>query len=71
MSNTHFSQGHVYVVYREGVTLRIPFSATNIIGNSCSALVKLTRTSLEELVSLAEEYNVCLITPEKSGKDYQ
>lgn len=72
MSNHHFSQGHVYVIYREGVTLRIPLSATNITGNPSSALAKLTKASLEDLVSLAEEYNMlCPITLKKSGKDYQ
>ncbi len=69
MSNPHFSQGHIYVIYREGVTLRIPLLSTDIIDNSYSSAIKLTRVSLEELVSLAEEYKIlCPITLKKSGK---
>jgi hypothetical protein len=71
MSDPDFSQGHVYVIYREGVTLRIPFSATNLTGNFCISSSKLTASSIEELVLLAQECNaLCHPIPQKSGNDY-
>jgi hypothetical protein len=70
MSDPDFSQGHVYVIYREGVTLRIPFNATDIAGNFCISSAKLTASSIEELVSLAQECNLlCRPTLVKSGSE--
>jgi len=71
ISDPNFSQGHAYVIYREGVTLRIPFSVTDIGGNCCTFVSKkLTASAIEELVSLAQECNIpCHQTPMKSGND--
>jgi hypothetical protein len=71
MSDPVFSQGHVYVIYREGITLRIPFSATDLAGHFCVSSSKLTASSIEELVLLAQECNgLCHATQQKSGNDY-
>ncbi len=70
-SDPHFSQGHVYVIYREGVTLRIPFSATDILDQHFSLpSSKLTASSIREIVSLAEQCNLLRDqTPVKFGND--
>lgn len=72
VSDPNFSQGHAYVIYREGVTLRIPFSVTDIFGHDCTFIAtKLTSSSIEALVSLAQECKIpCHPTPTKSGNDY-
>jgi hypothetical protein len=70
MSDIHLSQGHVYVIYRDGVTLRIPFSATDLFTESFSLpSSKLTASSIKELISLAKEFPLlCQSNPKEFGK---
>src|ERR1700722_13207340 len=67
ISNLSFSQGHAYVTYREHISIRIPISATHLAGNSCSTVTKLTTASIEELVALTQECQICHVNPMKSG----
>jgi hypothetical protein len=61
--------GFVFVTYRENITHRIPFSATNLAENQDFPNSKLTLASLEELVSLAKESGlICHAKPLTIGK---
>ena len=70
MSDIHLSQGHVYVIYRDGVTLRIPFAATDLFAESFSLpSSKLTASSIKEFISLAKEFPLlCQSNPKEFGK---
>ncbi|MFP3018556.1 MAG: hypothetical protein ACEY3E_06765, partial [Candidatus Tisiphia sp.] len=50
--------GNVFVIYRNNIILRIPFSATNLASKQDFLTSKLTRASLYEFVSLAKEYKL-------------
>ncbi len=55
-SHANFSQGHVYVIYCEGITLRIPLEATNLCSSPFSSSPsKLTESSIKELITVAQE----------------
>lgn len=58
ISRQYSNQQLVYVIYREGITLRIPATATDINGKFCTPLNKFTTSSIEELVTLAQECNI-------------
>ena len=62
-------QGHVLVVYREYMTLRIPLAATNLAPPRPEAQTKLTFEALTELISLVEQCEVLcpLIRPTSGG----
>ncbi len=48
--------GHVTVAYREGMRLRIPVPATNLVlSNTAATRTKLTRAALIDLLSLVKE----------------
>ena len=49
---------HVYVDYRKGMTLRIPLGATNKGSSPSSSRIKITYSSVKDLVSLTKEYAV-------------
>ena len=68
--DSHLTQGYVRVIYREHVPMRIPITATDLASNFCTTVTKLTRSSIEELVFLAQECNVCPINPMESGNSY-
>jgi len=63
--------GNVFVSYGKNITLRIPFSATNLAGRPESIASKLTGASIYDFVSLAKEYGVCHAPLQKSGRDCQ
>jgi hypothetical protein len=56
--------GQVFVTRKEGVTLRIPLQATNLNTAVSSVATKLTLSSLEELIALAQECEVLLCPPD-------
>jgi hypothetical protein len=60
---------HVLVSYRENMNLRIPIEATNLVSFQLAIPSKLTRSALQELLSLAEQYEVllCPANPTTSG----
>jgi hypothetical protein len=68
--NPHFSQGYLYV-YRKNITLRIPFSATDIPDEHFYfSLAKLMASSVEETIFFVKECNLlCHLTLMKSGSD--
>jgi hypothetical protein len=61
--------GHVTVAYREGMRLRLPVVATNLILGSVSlSRTKLTRDALRDLLSLLKECeSSCLDLQSVSG----
>jgi len=60
----------VLVIYQDGMVLRIPMAATNLVPPRPPSENKLTFAAITELVSLAEQWEVlCLSTPTKSGHD--
>jgi hypothetical protein len=60
---------HVLVSYRENMNLRIPIDATNLVSYQLAVPSKLTLSALQELISLAEQYEVllCPSNPTTSG----
>lgn len=61
----------MYVVYNEGITLRIPISATNLGVVRPTSETKLSKEAIEELLSIAEQCEVlCQTNQEKSGENY-
>lgn len=66
----HFSQGYVYE-YRKDITLRIPFSATDILDQHFSLpLSKLMASSMKVIIFFAKECHVlCHPTLVKYGHD--
>jgi hypothetical protein len=59
---------HVFVAYREQMTLRIPIAATTLFPTQPRLRTKLTLESVQELVTLAEQVQVaCLPDPLRSG----
>jgi hypothetical protein len=60
--------GHVYVVYRQYMTLRIPLSATTLAPPRPTPPTKLTFAAVTELIMVAEQCEaVCLSHPATSG----
>jgi hypothetical protein len=70
VSVTHGSRGggSVEILYREGITLRVPLNVTSL-----SVLVegelrsKLTANAVRDLLALVKEYESCLPLPKMSG----
>lgn len=60
-------QTHLLVVYREGVFLRLPLVATNLIPSERRPPAKLTVQAVTELVTLAEQLRLCPSPPTSSG----
>src|SRR5262249_52165536 len=66
--------GHVFVVYRDRVLLRLPVSATSLVSQlHTGASSKLTREAIEALIALIEEITSarCTCGPKASGSSYQ
>jgi len=60
--------GHVFVEYRDGIVLRIPRAATSLSTfGQYPVRGKLSRSAIEELLSLVKEYELCP-TPTKSPR---
>ncbi len=60
--------GHVDVVYRQDMTLRIPRGATNLASPRPSPQTKLTHAAVTELIAIAEDCEVlCPSSPATSG----
>ena len=58
------------VLYKKDIILRIPILATDLLGDFNFTFSKLTRSAVEEFVSLAEESLIeCHTNPTKSGVD--
>ena len=60
---------YVEVLYKDCVTLRIPIISTNLVEPLNIKTTKLTLASLRQLISLAEESNLCHINPKTTGKN--
>jgi hypothetical protein len=62
---------HVLVSYRENINLRIPLEATNLVASQLAVPSKLTLSTLQELLSLAEECEVllCPSNPKRFGEN--
>lgn len=61
-------QRHVLVVYREGVYVRLPWSATDLAEPGGASPCKLTAPAVAEIVTLAERcLPVCPSPPKPSG----
>ncbi len=61
---------HVFVAYREHMTLRIPLQATNLLPPRSSIRTKLTPAAVLDLLTLAEQCEVvCPPAPVTSGAD--
>ena len=60
---------HVFVRYRDDITLRIPRRATNFatLGDAAPR-IKLCLVAVEEFLSLVKEYESCPRRPRKSGR---
>jgi hypothetical protein len=68
--NNYFSQSKsVLVLYREGVTLRIPISSTNLSGKYFPQGCKISIASVNELIALANEIFLCPPIQKISGND--
>ncbi|MGL9759667.1 MAG: hypothetical protein ACR5LA_13610, partial [Wolbachia sp.] len=63
-----YNSGNVLVMYRSNITLRIPFSATNLAGKQDLLTSKLTWNSLYEFVSIAKEYKLCHVNQIECGR---
>jgi hypothetical protein len=65
------ASGHVFVRYREKIVLRIPITATNLAHLPPTTRAKLTSQALEELISLANQYEVlCQSNHGTSGDNF-
>lgn len=63
---------HVFVAYRDHMTLRIPIAATTLFPTQPSLRTKLTLDSVLELVTLAEQGQpACLPNPLRSGDSFR
>jgi hypothetical protein len=63
---------HVLVSYQENMNLQIPIEVTNLVSFQLTNPSKLTLSALQELISIAEEYEVllCPSNPRRSGNDW-
>ncbi|WP_395462684.1 hypothetical protein [Wolbachia endosymbiont of Cantharis cryptica] len=67
-SSTAYKGGNVSVIYRDNITLHIPFFSTNLASKQDFLTSKLTWTSLYEFVSIAKEYKLCHVNHVKCGR---
>ena len=64
--------GYIFVIYREDITLKVPFAATNLANNQNFSNSKLTMASLEELTLLAKETGlICRVNQAIIGTESQ
>ena len=72
IGDTQRGATHVFVAYREYMTLRIPLHMTTLIPIRPATPTKLTLDAVQELVSLAEqEHNPCQHDLPTSGTNCQ
>lgn len=69
MSTPLQGDGHVCVVYRDHMTLRIPRSATSLAEPRQTFPTKLTLPALTELISLVKQCEVLCHTNQKKSGD--
>ncbi len=68
IGDTQRGAAHVFVVYREYMTLRIPLQATTLMPTQPATPTKLTLDTVQELVILAEQVQLsCLHDLQTSG----
>jgi hypothetical protein len=68
IGDTQRGAAHVFVAYREYMTLRIPLQATTLIPTQPATPTKLTLDAVREFVTLAEQVQLsCLHVPQTSG----
>ena len=68
IGDTQRGATHVFVAYRQYMTLRIPLQATTLIPTQPATPTKLTLDAVQELVILAEQVQLsCLHDPQTSG----
>ncbi|WP_353279380.1 hypothetical protein [Wolbachia endosymbiont (group A) of Cydia amplana] len=67
-SSTVYKGGNISVIYRDYMTLRILFSATNLAGKQDLLTSKFTWDSLYEFVSLAKGYKLCHVNQIGCGR---
>jgi hypothetical protein len=68
--NDHSSRSKsVLVLYREGIILRIPISSTNLSGKYFAPGCKISISSVNELITLANETFLCPVIQKISGND--
>ena len=68
IGDTWHGASHVFVVYRQHMTLRIPLAATTLLPTRPHLRTKLTLDAVQELVTLAEQVpTLCLPDPTTSG----
>lgn len=68
ISNPQRGATHIFVAYRDHMTLRIPIAATTLFPPQPNLRTKLTLDSVQELVTLAEQVQaLCLPDPPRSG----
>lgn len=54
------SDGHVFVRYRDGIVLRLPRAATDLMSSGRDApLDRLCRSAVQDLLALVKEYESC------------
>jgi hypothetical protein len=63
--------GHVFVIFREHMRLRIPLAATRLASGRLAAHpTKFTPEAIQQLLAFVKEYeSPCLINPPLSGND--
>ena len=72
IGDTQRGASHVFVAYREHMTLRIPLQATTLMATQPATPTKLTLDAVRELVTLAEqEYNPCQHDLPTSGANWR
>jgi hypothetical protein len=63
--------GHVFVMYRQDVQLRIPLASTNLV--ACPRVTrptKFTLVAIRQVLSLVKEWETpCLTDPQPSGNE--
>jgi hypothetical protein len=68
----HHARGnpeHLFLRYRDGIVLRVPFSASSLsTWNSDTPVAKLSVVAVEEIVALVKEYESCRRPSKKSGR---
>jgi hypothetical protein len=56
----HRPDGHVFVRYRDGIVLRLPRAATNLLTlDHDTPCDRLCRSAVEEFLALVKEYESC------------
>ena len=60
---------HVFVRYRDGIVLRVPFRASNLsTWINDQPVAKLSVVAVQEIVALVKEYESCRRPSKKSGR---